>query len=218
MANNRDSSNKKKISLIAIPVAAVFVIAAAGIGTNLFGFYNPTEASDKANCLPSTVENAAVTAFPVKESTSLPNDYALRAVEADGGGKAGVILYYADHSLCPFEGSLTDQIRNETLVILIGASDIENGEDFQKREVDFYENDNQTLAKVQAIEVGGHKGVGWEPFEGQNVIRIDGKVVESTPMQQPGMVRYFDESDKTIYTITALRPMNELIAVAESIK
>lgn len=222
MENNRDKKHvgNKKITLIAIPIAVALVIASVGSVTNLFGIYNISEASINADCLASTVENAVVTAFPVKQPTSLPQGLTLRAVEADGGGKAGVILYYADHSLCPFEGSLTDQIQNGTLVITVmKAEDIENGTDFQQRELAFYANDpDGTIAEVQAIEVAGHKGVGWEPFEGKDVIRMEGKVVQSNPIQMAGMVRFFDDNDKTIYTITAMRPLSELVSVAESIK
>lgn len=180
-----------------------------------------SSSSDVAGCLPASLKAAAITAFPVKEATSLPKGYSLKAVEADDGGSAGVILYYADHSLCPFVGSLTDQIKNGTLVITVmKAYYIANGTDFQQREMAFYANDpDGTVAKVQAFDVAGHKSVGWEPFTGEDIIRVNGKVVQSSaPIPMGGMLRFFDDKDRTIYTVTAIRPLSELKDVAESIR
>ena len=216
---NQKKVTNKKLALMAIPIAAVLAIASVGVATNLFGFNKTTDASRDASCLPSTIENAAITAFPVKEPSSLPQGYALRAVEADGGGKAGVVLYYSDKSLCPFEGGLTDQVQNGTLVITaIAAPDIKDSADFQQREVKYYAGEPDTIADVKAIDVGGHKGIGWEPFTGKDIIRKEGKVVQDDPMPMPGMVRFFDDNDKTIYSVTAMRPLGELVEVAASIK
>ena len=172
-------------------------------------------------CAPSSLASInLMNDFKVRQPTSLPQGYVLGRVEADDGGRAGVALYYANHSLCPFQGTLTDQIQEGTLVITVmKADDIANGTDFQQRETAFYANDpDGTIAKVQALDIAGHKAIGWEPFTGKNVIRENGKVVQSTPMQLGGMVRFFDDSDKTIYTITAMQPLGEITKVAASIK
>ncbi len=206
--------NKKIVTIAVLTIAAV-LIAVAFVFTTMG---NGGSASSVANCLPTSL-NAVSVKYPLKQPalSSMPIGYNLRAVDNPGDA---VVLFYADHSLCPFEGSFDAQIDKGAIVVTIsqpeGAAD--NSTDFQQKELKYYASQKEILADVKAIEVNGNKGVGWGPFTGVDRISINGTVTESHPLPMPGMIRFYNDQDHTIYSVTAHQPLDKLLEIARSIK
>ncbi|HXG06420.1 MAG TPA: hypothetical protein VNI77_03740 [Nitrososphaera sp.] len=130
------------------------------------------------------------------------------------------MLFYADHSLCPFEGSFDSQIDKGAIVVTIsqpeGAAD--NSTYFQQKELNYYGSQKEILADVKTIEVNGNKGVGWGTFTGVDRYSIHGTVVESNQLPMRGMVRFYHDQDHTIYSVTGHQPLDKLLLeIARSI-
>ena len=131
-----------------------------------------------------------------------------------------VKLYYADFGMCPFDESPEEMIRKGVVVETIFKPEVtfKDSADFQSQGLAYYKSNPVIIAKVQPVEVNGYKGVGWEPYEGKSVMRINGEEVESTPVPEPGVVRVYNEQDGTVYFITANKPLDKILEIAGSIQ
>lgn len=142
----------------------------------------------------------------------------LRAIDEN---KDLVKMFYADFSLCPFDKGYEQVIADGAVDVTIYKPGIElkDSEEFQRQEPEYAANNPAIIADVQPIEVNGYKGVGWEPYENYSITMQDGKEISRTSIGlSPGVVRYYNEDDGTIYNITAQLPLAEIIEIAESIQ
>lgn len=205
-----------KRNVIIIPSVAAVIVVGAIVG--IFFAANQGDASENANCLPATLESVDAD-YPIKEPSvdSMPNNFALKAVDNPGGV---VILYYADHSLCPFTESFDGQIKNGAIVVTVTAGEdvATDSADFQQQELDYYAAQKETIADVQALDVNGNRGIGWEPFTGTSTITFNGEVSSTEDLPMPGMIRFYHDQDHTIYSISAFQPLDTLLEIAQSIR
>ena len=167
-------------------------------------------------CLPKNLSSVVVN-FPVKQpaATSMPAGFNLEGVDYAGGS---VIMFYTDYSLCPNTESFEELIDKGAIFISVSKYDeVKDSVQFQTRELQYYTNHTETLAKVEPVTVNGNKGVGWEPFNGTDTVRIDGNVVKQEPVKMPGWIRFYDDQDGTLYGIRGHQPLQELMKIAESL-
>lgn len=157
------------------------------------------------------------TAFPIKQPTlqSLPLNYDLRGAEQY---QNGVILYYTDRNLCPNGGNPLEQVEKGAILLSIdGVENPTTAKDFANQMIERIQNDKSAGMTPQLVDINGKIGVGWETFEGADVLSINGTVVDSHPVQRPARVTFYDENDKTVYTIVGMRSMQDLLAIAKSV-
>lgn len=179
----------------------------------------PADSSVTSGCLATDLaEIGQEYNFPIRQpNLSLIADKA--ALQGIDAFRDVIVLYYADFSICPFDRS-ADLMMNDGLVMLtIYTLDkkIKDGSDFQDQQYSFYTSIPNNAANIQKIEVNGYKGIGWEPYDGHSVVRLQGEVIESTPAHGPGGVKFYSEGDKLAYYISADKPLNEILKIAESI-
>ncbi|AIC15949.1 hypothetical protein [Nitrososphaera viennensis] len=202
---------RRKIVLVAVILSAV--IGGAVILANTGRL---SQAANDDACMLKTLDSV-VTDFPVKQpdTSSMPAGFQLEGVDYAG---RTVIMFYADHSLCPLTESYGGLIDKGAIVISVNKSDeIKDSIQFQNQELEYYANNTETLAKVEPITVNGNKGIGWEPFNGTDTVRIDGNIVKQEPIKMPGWVRFYDDQDGTIYGIRGHQPLQVLVKIAESL-
>ncbi len=194
--------------ILSAVVSGAFILANAG---------KLSQAVNDDACLPKTLDSV-VTDFPVKQpdTSTMPAGFQLEGVDYAGGT---VIMFYADHSLCPLTESYGGLIDKGAIVISVNKSDeVKDSVQFQNEELEYYANQPETLAKVEPITINGNKGIGWEPFNGTDTVRIDGKVISQEPIKMPGWVRFYDDQDGTIYGIRGHQPLQVLVRIAESLQ
>ncbi|MER3407558.1 MAG: hypothetical protein C4292_01805 [Nitrososphaera sp.] len=201
------------IILSAIVVAATII---SGIATMSTSIGKVGEAATDNGCLPKTLNSVAV-GFPIRQpaASSMPAGFNLEGVDSAGGA---VILFYADHSLCPSTESFDGLIEKGAIVVTVNRMDTVNDSmGFQNEQLAYYANHTETIAKVQPITINGNKGIGWEPFTGTDTVTLDGKVIRQEPVKMPGGVTFYDDKDGTVYAIRAHRSLQELVKIAESL-
>lgn len=204
----------KRSTIIVSMIVAVAVIGGVAITAASIG--KTGEAAIDNGCLPKTLDSVKVD-FPIKQpaTSSLPAGYNLEGVDSAGGA---VIMFYADHSLCPNTESFDGLIQKGAIVTTVNKSDeFRDSAAFQNAQLQYYANHTETIAKVQPLTINGNKGVGWEPFVGADTTTIDGKIVNQEPVKMPGWVTFYDDKDGTIYAIRANQSLDRLEQVAESI-
>lgn len=155
--------------------------------------------------------------YPIKQPTAnaLPANYRVQAIEELPDT---VVIYYTDHQICP-DTSINGQILQGTIVQMIGPIDFgNNSTEIQKKALDAYSRNSDIVAKVQAIEVNGYKGIGWEPYEGQAPTFINGTLAHTDPSMQPGRVSWYNDNDKVAYSIWGIQPLDKLLKIARSIQ
>jgi hypothetical protein len=209
-----ESKNIKIITLVALVAVGGMIFAV--VSTSNLGMIQNGNASNKEDCLPS--DPAVITAdYEVKrpQLSAMPASFDLQAIDQPGGV---VIMYYADHSLCPFTDSFDGQIDKGAIVVTVSKPEglAKDSAEFQKKELEYYASQKETIAKVQPFSINGYEGVGWEPFTGKDVVIIKGEVSSETPIKMPGMIRFYNDNDGTLYTITAHQPLETLTAIAKT--
>jgi hypothetical protein len=156
--------------------------------------------------------------FPIRQPNLalIADKAALQGVDTN---RKVIVLYYADFSICPFDRSAELMMKDGLVMLTIYALDerIKDGSDFQDQQYSFYTSIPSNAANIQIIEVNGYKGIGWEPYDGQSIVRLKGEVIESTPAHGPGGVKFYSEEDRSAYYISADKPLNEILKIAESI-
>lgn len=141
--------------------------------------------------------------------------FQLEGVDYAGGT---VLMVYTDHSLCPNTESYGDMLNNGAIIVSVSKFDeVSDSAQFQTRELQYYANHTETLAKVEPITINGNKGVGWEPFNGTDTVTIDGNVVNQEPIKMAGWVRFYDDRDGTLYSVRGLQPLQDMMKIAESL-
>lgn len=205
----------RKSSLIAIVVGIASAIALAGITV---GINHENASATTAPQCPSTDMSKIITAIPVKLPTSLPTGYTLQGIESQMNNTQ-VLAYYADHPLCAFPTGFDYHGAQLRLVITkVGQS--ETSATYQQNWLNYAaDSSNQVVAKVQPIEVNGYLGAGWDPYDTNSVVRLDGKVIESTPFQGNGALFFLNDKDQTQYSLFGSSDMSlqQLQQVANSI-
>lgn len=156
------------------------------------------------------------TGFPIKQPTlqSLPPNYDLRGAEQY---QNGIVLYYTDRSVCPNGGNPLEEVEKGAILISVDASTPTTSKDFANQMIERIQNDKSAGMSPQLVNINGRLGVGWETFEGADVLNINGTIVDSHPVQRPARITFCDESDKTVYTIVGMRSMQDLLAIAKSV-
>lgn len=195
-----------KIMFVIIPavvaaIGATIVLTNATVGTSI-----------TTQCLPTSVDQIIVS-FPIKQpsTASMPPGYKLQAIDNQQGQ---VWLYYSDHSLCPFDKDLFEQIDNGAIVVGIRPLQMTNAKQYY---IDFANSSKGTPQEMQFVEVNGHPGLADNPHQGVSEITRNDVVVESHPISLPGTVAFYNEKDGTIYTVKAMQPMDKLLAIAQTI-
>jgi hypothetical protein len=205
--------NKITIIVSALAVGASLAISLALLVSNPAGDATPD------GCFPTSLSQIDQTTFPIREpNKALVSDSAsLQAVDENIDL---VTMYYADFSLCPFQESLDSFLQKGGVIVTISKPDrdYKDSTEFQELQLAYYTSNPEIVADVKPIEVNSYKGVGWGPYEGASVLKIDGKVVESTPFPGSGTVRFYNEMDGTVFLIKADRPLDQILTIAESMK
>jgi hypothetical protein len=181
--------------------------------------YSQSGVAAPDTCLPTSLSAIPAKDFPIREprTETVSSNASLRAIDEN---KDLVTMYYADFSMCPFDETPEAMIQKGAVKVTIfkPQATFKDSADFQQQELDYYTSNPDIVAKVQPIEVNGYNGVGWEPYEGKSVVRLNGEEIESTPVSEPGVVRFYNEQDGTIYFITANRPLDGILEIARSIQ
>jgi hypothetical protein len=203
-----------KIIGIAAAISVVsFALAAAMLQIGQPGVAAPD------SCLPTSLDAIPAKDFPIREPSmeALSPNVSIKAIDEN---KDLVKLYYADFDMCPFDETPEAMIQKGAVVLTIFKPQVasKDSSDFQQQELDYYTTNPEIIAKVQPIEVNSYKGVGWEPYEGKSVMRLDGEEIESNPVSEPGVVRFYNEQDGTIYFLAANRPLDGILEIARSIQ
>lgn len=219
--NDRIMTNKKKILVItAIPVLAAAILAFS-LGPSLMNMGN---AATVDKCEPKVLGALQKQGFVVKQpsASSLPMGYSLQSVEDN---YAIVHLYYADHAICQ-PNTPTAEWAGGT--ITLEASDV-SGQDsplqtaadeerMAMQTASNVSNETNGALKAQILDINGHKAVAWDQHAGKDrVITSDGKVLNEEPMNLPAVIQIFDSKDHTMYNISALKPLSQLLPIAQSI-
>jgi len=81
-----------------------------------------------------------------------------------------------------------------------------------------------TIPVAKIIKVNNYVGYGIEPRKGYNVYTfynedgsIKDKIVEELDDISPGLISFYHTNDKTMYSIEAKLPIEEILKIAESI-
>lgn len=203
----------RTIGIIGSASVGALIILATLIQTGQLGIAAPDE------CLPTRLSDIPAKGFPIREPRMdlVAPGAGLKTIDEN---KDLVKLYYANFNMCPFDESPDAMVQKGAVVVTIFRPQItlSNSSDFQQRELAYYTSNPDIVAAVKPAEVNGYKGVGWEPYPSQSVVRLNGEVIESTPIQGHGAVRYYNDQDGTVYFITANKSLEEILEIARSIK
>lgn len=203
----------KAIGVIGSVSVGALVILAVLVQTSQSG----VAASDV--CLPTRLSEIPAKDFPIREPRTdlIAPGAGLKAIDEN---KDLVKLYYAVFSMCPFDESPDAMVQKGAVLVTIFRPQItlKDSSDFQERELAYYTSNPDIVADVRPIEVNGYKGVGWEPYQSQSVVRLNGEVIESTPIPAPGVVRFYNDQDGTVYFITANRSLDQILEIAKSVR
>lgn len=198
-----------------ILVSLIAAVAIVGVVTVMASIGKAGKSAAAIGCLPTTLDSIGV-GFPVRQpsASSLPAGYDLEGVDTSGGA---VIMFYADHSLCPNTESFDGLIQKGAIVITANKSDqFTDSTSFQDTQLQYFANHTETIAQVLPVTINGNKGAGWEPFVGSDTTTIDGKIINQEPVNMPGRITFFDDKDATIYAFTARQSLDRLEQIAES--
>lgn len=214
--------NKNKIlAITAIPVVAAAILAFS-LGPSLVNMGSATTMLDK--CEPKVLGALQKPNFVVRQpsSSSLPAGYSLQSIEDN---YSIVHQYYADHPICqphtlPQEWAL-GTITVETLDQSGPDSPLQTVADEERMATltaNNVRNETDGAFNVQILDINGHKAVAWDQHTGKDrVITSDGKVLNEEPMNLPAVIEIFDFKDQTMYNISALKPLSQLLPIAQSI-
>lgn len=156
------------------------------------------------SCQPVDI-NRVNAGFSIKQpaAQSMPPGYTLQIAQDQQGR---IVLYYNDNSLtCPLPlDKITQSIENGTIAVAIdkaSGSGYANSGAFQEGELQYFKSKDANAADVQAIDVGGYKGVG----------------ASHVPSQQTSVLFFYHETDQTIYGIYGNLTMDQLTDIARTI-
>lgn len=187
----------RKLSLIAIVVGVVSVIALAGIITSTN--HDNASAATAPQCPPADISKITAV-IPVKLPADLPTGYSLQGIESQMNNTQ-VLAFYADHPLCVFPKGF-DYHGAQLRVVITKVGQSESSATYQQNWLNYAADPkNQIVAKVQPIEINGHKGVGWDPYDTYSVVRSNGQVIERTPFRGDGALFFLNDNDHTQYSI-----------------
>lgn len=205
--------NKKTVTIVGSSSVATLVLLLLTMSQG-----SPSGNAAPDGCLPTSISQAEQS-FPIREPNLLliSDNAALQGVDE---GNDLVTMYYASFSLCPFLDSRESffQRGGLTLTVFKAEPTYRDSVEFQEGELAYFTSNPRVVADVKPIEVNGFKGVGWDPYQSASVTRLNGKIIESTPMLGPGAVRFYNEMDGTIYFINADRSLDEMLKIASSIQ
>lgn len=221
--------NNKKMLAAIVPVIAISVIGAVLFTTVSPSFLLkqpspptlPQTASQQAQASSQNICKTDLSqlrvSYPIKQPTAkaLPPNYRIQAIEEL---PSTAVIYYTDHQICP-DTSINGQILQGAIVQMVGPIDFgNNSTEIQKKALDEYSKRSDIVAKVQAIEVNGYKGIGWEPYEGQAPTFINGTLAHTDSSMQPGRISWYNDNDKVAYSIWGTQPLDKLLEIARSIQ
>jgi hypothetical protein len=79
-------------------------------------------------------------------------------------------------------------------------------------------NETKGALKAKILDINGHKAVAWDQHVGKNsVITSDGTLLSNEPMRLPAEIIIYDSKDHTMYNISALKPLSQMLPIAKSI-
>lgn len=169
-------------------------------------------------CNPDTlasVQNSAFSTAKLPASTSLPLGYELQAVD---DAYQIVSLYYSDHDICT-PSPLVDELSNGTVIIQISEHpDLVDEDKLAIETAGNLEKATNGLVKPQILNIGKHKAIAWDQYEGKNIIMTDdGKILEEEQMPMPARVTIFDAEGDKEYSMAANKPLEVLLSMAKTI-
>lgn len=202
-------------------VTTIILVLTVAVIASVFLMWGNLSATEKAAANVATCPEINIaemkTGFQIKQPTlqSLPPNYDLRGAEQY---QNGVILYYADHNLCPNGGNPLEQVTKGTILVSIdGVANPTTAKEFADQMITSIRDDKSAKMIPRSVDVNGKIGVGWEMFEGADIIRINNTIVDSHSVPRPAQVTFYDEHDKTEYTIVGMRSMQDLLTIAKSV-
>jgi len=211
------------IPIVVIPVALAAILMssmamnASNIDNNREN--NTAQAIGGNPCPPTSLDEITVTSVPVKEPKSLPSGYTLQAVTDEQ--PTDIQLLYADHSLCEFPGGF-DYHGHQLRIVAVKSEEYLTDEEYQKRWLDYAADpDNEVVTKIEPIEVNGHKGAGWEAYDGYSTVRLNETMIEKEPYHGDAALFFFNEEEQMSYSIFANNSdlsLQQLTDVAKSIE
>jgi hypothetical protein len=69
----------------------------------------------------------------------------------------------------------------------------------------------------QILTINGHKAVAWDQYTGRSEVIQAGKVIRDNPMPMPAGVILYDASGHKMYSMSAMKPLSELLTIMNSI-
>lgn len=178
------------------------------------------QAQTPNQCAPedtSFLMNPSLSVRPPSDS-AMPTGYKLEAVEDNYDI---VRMYYADHPICRPDAP-RNEVKNGVIIVEVSNQpDIKNISQEETMATETQRNlieETSGNLKVDVISVHGHKAVAFDLHNGSDrVITSDGEVISDTPVSLPAMIMIFDSTEGKMYNVSAMKPLKELIPIAESI-
>ncbi len=151
--------------------------------------------------------------FPVLTPTTLPEGYSLKS--ADYLPPDRVTLQYADGNVC---GEDAQKLKDGVIELVAGPlntiSDAKSGQEYVDKLVKNWEKANAT-----AFDFDGKHAVGYPAGVGTSeAIDENDEVVHTYQYDYPASIWVVDDSSGTVYRLTAYTPIEDLAAVARSLK
>ncbi len=145
----------------------------------------------------------------VPSMSVLPPGYSLQAAIQED--EETVKMYFSDHELCPFPRLFEGQLPQKTILISVShRPDIESGEKFLR---DAVASKKEAIPEIMMLDINDIDGYGWESF-------VFGQESQDTDVglrRFPSTLEFYNEQDKTVYSITGIEPLQKLVAIAKSI-
>ena len=197
----------------------LIVIVASVLSVLAFSIYKPQitpineiKNNDVNNCFPTYLDNIAPDDLHIRQPSAdtLPAGYSLKAVKTELDGKQ-VALYYSSKSLCPFPRITEGLLPDSTVLVIISAAGGDNSaENFANDRIASFKD---SVPGIQMLDVGSYKAYGWESF-------VDHYAPEGSDIfakRIPSRLGFYNEQDKTEYTIMGLESLAKLKEIAESL-
>ncbi|MEM2140671.1 MAG: hypothetical protein QXJ74_08795 [Nitrososphaera sp.] len=177
------------------------------------------EAEVGSHCPPSSLEGVALSPdWKVKQPSALPEGYELQA--AIDNRPSHVELLYADHPLCG-PSSEFDYYGNQLKIHVIKPEEPLDPQKYQQERLDYATNpESDIVAKVQPVDVNGYKGTGWEPYDAESIVRLNGTIIHREPFHGQAVLGFYNNDDNIEYVLFANdnQSLSDLLAIARSIK
>jgi hypothetical protein len=212
--------SRTKLALwVGIPGAILVAILGFQLAYNAANPGNNAQGVGGNTCPPTSLSAIKVASnFIVRQPTVLPDHYTLQGIEDEQ--PADIQFLYANHTLCSFPSGF-DYHANQLKVVIAKPGTPTNSTKFQKDWLNYAANPkNGIVAKVVPLDINGNNGVGWEQYDTNSTVRLDGKVIQSTPYHGQAALFFYNDKNNMVYSIFGNdnQTLGQLEDVARSIR